>query len=80
MSFRYNTLYTSIFERKSVNNVVHRAVSKKMKKIWDVVSDLELDYEVIISPTVIPYTEFETYKDILPYYRNIAQEGAKLSA
>lgn len=26
----------------------------------------ELDYEVIISPTVIPYTEFETYKDILP--------------
>lgn len=51
----------------------------QLKKIWDVVSDLELDYEVIISPTVIPYTEFETYKDILPYYRNIAQEGVKLS-
>ena len=52
----------------------------QLKKIWDVVSDLELDYEVIISPTVIPYTEFETYKDILHYYRNIAREGVKLSA
>ena len=52
----------------------------QLKKIWDVVSDLELDYEVIISPTVIPYSEFETFKDILPYYRNIVQEGVKLSA
>ena len=49
-------------------------------KICDVVSDLELDYDVIISPNVIPYAEFETYKEILPYYRNIAQEGVKLSA
>ena len=55
-------------------------LQNQLKKIWDVVSDLELDYEVIISPTVIPYTEFETYKDILPYYRNIAREGVKLSA
>ena len=55
-------------------------LQEQLKKIWDVVSDLELDYEVIISPTVIPYTEFETYKEILPYYRNIAQEGVKLSA
>lgn len=50
----------------------------QLKKIWDIVSDLELDYEVIISPTVIPYNEFEIYKDILPYYRNIVQEGMKL--
>ena len=55
-------------------------LQNQLKKIWDVVSDLELDYEVIISPTVIPYSEFETYKDILPYYRNIAREGVKLSA
>ena len=55
-------------------------LQEQLKKIWDVVSDLELDYEVIISPTVIPYTEFEIYKDILPYYKNIAQEGVKLSA
>ncbi len=55
-------------------------LQEQLKKIWDVVSDLELDYEVIISPTVIPYNEFENYKDILPYYRNIVREGVKLSA
>lgn len=55
-------------------------LQNQLKKIWDVVSDLELDYEVVISLTVIPYSEFETYKDILPYYRNIVQEGVKLSA
>ena len=55
-------------------------LQNQLKQIWDIVSDLELDYEVIISPTVIPYSEFEAYKDILPYYRNIAQEGVKLSA
>ena len=55
-------------------------LQNQLKEIWEAVSDLELDYEVVISPTVIPYSEFETYKDILPYYRNIAKEGVKLSA
>lgn len=39
------------------------------------------DLEKILKKIVIIYrSEFETYKDILPYYRNIAQEGVKLSA
>ncbi len=53
-------------------------LQNQLKKIWDIISDLELDYGVIISPTVIPYSEFEIYKDILPYYRNIAQEGMSI--
>ena len=50
-------------------------LQNQLKQIWEIVSDLELDYEVVISPTVIPYNEFENYKEILPYYRNIVQEG-----
>lgn len=45
----------------------------------DAADDIGLDYEVIISPTVISYKEFEDYKNILPYYRNIVQEGVVLS-
>jgi hypothetical protein len=41
---------------------------------------LELDYELVISPTVIPYEEFEKYKEDLPYYRNIAREGVPIVA
>ncbi|MBT9848797.1 hypothetical protein GPK96_19455 [Blautia sp. MCC289] len=29
-------------------------------------------------PTVIPYDEFEQYKEKLPYYRNIVKEGRKI--
>lgn len=49
------------------------------EKSMDAADDIGLDYEVIISPTVISYKEFEDYKNILPYYRNIVQEGVVLS-
>ena len=52
----------------------------KLKEIWDISSDLELEYGTIVSPTVIPYEEFEKYKDDLPYYRNIQKEGVEVVA
>lgn len=51
-----------------------------LKRVWEISSDVELEYGVIVSPTVIPYSEFESYKYVLPYYRNIVREGVKLSA
>lgn len=51
-----------------------------LKKVWDVSSELELEHEMIVSPTVIPYDEFEAYKEVLPYYKNIEKEGVKLLA
>lgn len=50
-------------------------LQERLKKIWDASSDLELEYGTIVSPTVIPFTEYETYNEILPYYRNIETEG-----
>jgi predicted nucleotidyltransferase len=55
-------------------------LQEKLKQIWDKSADMELDYEIIISPAVIPYEEFERYQNTLPYYRNILQEGVELSA
>lgn len=49
-----------------------------LKKIWDISADLELEYGVVVSPTVIPFEEFEAYKNDLPYYRNILREGVEL--
>jgi hypothetical protein len=40
----------------------------------------ELEYETIISPTVIPFDEFSKYQDVLPYYRNIASEWVEIVA
>jgi predicted nucleotidyltransferase len=53
---------------------------RELKKVWDISSDLELEYGTIVSPTVIPFEEFEKYKDDLPYYRNIQKEGVKIVA
>ena len=63
--------------------IVHgdrRDLQAKLMNVWDVSSDLELQYETIVSPTVIPYEEFQKYRDDVPYYRNIEQEGIEISA
>ena len=55
-------------------------LQKRLKELWDISSELELEYGTIVSPTVIPYEEFEKYKNDLPYYRNIQKEGVKIVA
>lgn len=55
-------------------------LQEQLKKIWDESFELELEYGTIISPTVIPYEEFEQYREDLPYYRNIAKEGVEIVA
>ena len=46
-------------------------LQNELKAVWDISAD-------IVSPTVIPYDEFEEYKEKLPYYRNIAREGMQI--
>lgn len=55
------------------------SLQKMLEDVWDVSSDMELEYGIIISPTVIPADEFEQYKEILPYYRNIVMEGREIA-
>ncbi|HIR93695.1 MAG TPA: nucleotidyltransferase domain-containing protein [Candidatus Egerieimonas intestinavium] len=55
-------------------------LQERLKMVWDISSDLELEYGTIVSPTVIPLSEYEKYKDDLPYYRNIQNEGVDIVA
>lgn len=57
-----------------------KELQERLKKVWEVSSELELEYETIVSPTVIPFGEYEKYKDDLPYYRNIQNEGVDIVA
>lgn len=57
-----------------------RKLQDQLKLVWRLINNLELKYEMIISPTVIPYNEFEQYKEELPYYRNIEKEGVEIVA
>lgn len=49
-------------------------LQEKLKRIWDISADVGLENDVVVSPIVIPYDEFEEYKDKLPYYMNILKE------
>lgn len=51
-----------------------------LEDIWEASSELGLEYDIVVSPKVIPYDEFVEYKEILPYYKNIEKEGVKISA
>ena len=39
---------------------------------------MDLEYDTVISPNVIPADEFARYEEKLPYYRNIKTEGKLL--
>ncbi len=53
-------------------------LQEKLKKVWDISADVGLENDVVVSPIVIPYDEFEEYKDKLPYYMNILKEGKRI--
>ena len=55
-------------------------LQKDLYKVWEASGELELEYDTILSPTVIPYDEFQKYRNDLPYYRNIATEGVRVNA
>lgn len=53
-------------------------LQEKLKLVWDVSADIGLENGVVVSPTVIPYAEYEEYREILPYYMNIQKEGKRI--
>lgn len=53
-------------------------LQNKLKQIWDISADIGLESDVVISPTVIPFEDFEKYKEKLPYYTNIWKEGKQI--
>lgn len=53
-------------------------LQEKLKLVWDESAEIGLENDVVVSPTVIPEDEYEKYRNVLPYYRNISTEGRKI--
>lgn len=54
-------------------------LKKYRKDIVSLMSSLSMEYEVVISITCIPLSDFAAYKETLPYYRNIDSEGMRVA-
>lgn len=52
---------------------------KCRNSVWALANELDLEYDVLTSPTVIPADEFDKYFSELPYYQNILKEGKRLA-
>lgn len=53
-------------------------LQNKLKQVWNMSADIGLENDIIVSPTVIPFDEYEMYKQTLPYYNNIWKEGKQI--
>ncbi len=43
-------------------------------------SDIDLEYGIMLSPSILSFSDFEKYKEDVPYYANIEAEGVVLNA
>ena len=50
--------------------------------VTDIIAELDTKYGymLLLSPVLIRYPTYETWKETMPFYRNIANEGVSLSA
>lgn len=55
-------------------------IKRYNRDIINLVSDISLTDDVLVSVCCIPESEFEEYKEAMPFYRNIDIEGVRLSA
>ena len=53
-------------------------LQNKLKQVWNISADIGLENDVVVSPTVIPFDEFEEYKQTLSFYMNIRKEGKQI--
>lgn len=55
-------------------------VNKNFDAVISRLSDIDLEYNIIISPDVITYKDFSNYRSISGYYRNIEKQGIEIVA
>lgn len=52
-------------------------ISHRRFDIAKITSSLSLKHDITVSVTVKPYTQFEKYKSVLPFYMNVISEGVR---
>lgn len=59
--------------------VIIGAYTEKMHdSMIDLVVDLELEYNKVLSVLLIDYDKFKEWEDVMPFYKNMKKEGITL--
>ncbi|MCP5107132.1 MAG: nucleotidyltransferase domain-containing protein [bacterium] len=51
---------------------------KNRPMVVDIMAELSMKHEKLISLTQVPYTRYNEYLDVLPFYRNVYDEGVEI--
>jgi len=46
--------------------------------VADIMAELSMKHEKLISITQVPYRRYSEYLDVLPFYRNVNNEGVEI--
>lgn len=61
-----------------LTDLSNKEINEYNIKIWEKSADIEIDYEIVISPIIRNVYDFESWADVKPFYINILKEGVVL--
>ena len=62
-----------------LTNLTDEEISSARDEISDLAFDLEMEYNVIISPVIKNIDKFNYWLEVQPFYQNVKNEGVVLS-
>ena len=61
------------------NSDVDVKIKKRENAVYDIAFDIEMSTGIDISPVIKSEEQYEYWVDVLPYYRNVREEGVEIS-
>ena len=58
--------------------IVHGYTKEMHDEMLDFLVDLELEFDKVISVLLIDYNDYQEWKDVIPFYKNVRKEGITL--
>jgi len=55
-----------------------KEIAEYSSKLWEKCADIEIDYQIVISPLIRNIDNFNSWSDVKPFYMNIIKEGVVL--
>ena len=62
-----------------LTDMTDEEITEYSEKLWDFAYDIELENDVLLSPTIKNINKFNYWLKALPFYMNVDREGVVLS-
>jgi len=60
-------------------NVPMEELAEERRKIFAIADQIDMEYEVVLTPVLQSYEVYENYLPVSAYYQNVQKEGVKIA-